>query len=627
MKLAKNSLVLYKRAPACVAETADKLTIVLPDGKSKNVRDKDVVLLHPGPLPAGWQDIEKNAPTGNPEEAWELLQGESPSLEELAELVYGHFTPTTAWLAFKLLNRSPWFKGVPDEIIVVDPAAAAARIQADQEKTESDNRWNDFFDRFKKKQIDTEKDELFLRDMELLALGKCKGSRILKTLNKTQTPENAHRTMLEYNIKPDTWNPHPLRLGIDMDIPDYPVPKFPDDSDPPRLDLTAVDAFAIDDEGNTDPDDAIAWDGEQFWVHIADAAALYPLESPQDKDARARASSLYLPETTVPMLAPKVLDRLGLGLSEISNALSYAFRLNSNLEITDFSVHLTKVRVTRLSYADADKLMDQEPFSSMKRISDAFAARRNAAGAININMPDVKIRVDDSGEIRITPLPDLPSRQLVTEAMLMAGSRAAAFCRDRNIPIPYTIQDVDAIEKQDESSPASAAASSPKATGYVAEYKRRRGMKRSRTTLECGPHAGLGLETYTRVTSPMRRYPDLLASRQIRQYLLGANLESAESVLAGLAMFESRIGSLIQAERRSNLFWKLLWLKRQPAYRPEAWLLDRLEKQGIFLIPELALETRIPLNKDMAPGTRVILKLKKVDIAESTVLFLVDKVP
>ena len=132
-------------------------------------------------------------------------------------------------------------------------------------------------------------------------------------------------------------------------------------------------------------------------------------------------------------------------------------------------------------------------------------------------------------------------------------------------------------------------------------------MKRSRTTLECAPHFGLGLPAYTRVTSPLRRYPDLIASRQIRRHIRGEPLEPPESVLAiTRAVAEARGGSLTQAERRSNLFWKLQWLARRPGWSAPACLLDRRERAGLFLIPEIALEVRVPLKTPLSPGNKLL---------------------
>ena len=631
MKPRKDSLVLYKQSPALVTSEGDKFDILLPGGKSRSVREKDVFPLHPGPVP-GYPDLEAGTPEGQPEEAWELLQGESPSLEELAELAFGEYTPSTSWAAFKLLNRSPWFTGTPDAIVVADEESVAERIRAEREKAEAEERWSDFLERFRRGKIDRNADEPFLRDLEMYALGRSKGSRILKALGKTQTPENAHRVMLAHGVKDPGWNPHPLRLDVPLDVPDYPLG---DMADADRLDLTSEEAFAIDDEGNQDPDDAVAWDGERFWVHVADAAGLIVPGSEADEAARERASSLYLPEKTVPMLPPEAARRLGLGLAETSPALSYAFIVGDDGLPTKFSVHLTTVRVTRLTYAQADERMGEEPFAAMKRITDAFRARRLAAGAVSITMPEVKIRVAAGGEVIITPLPELASRDMVTEAMLMAGSHAAEWCRERGVPVPYAVQEtaddgpppsVAAPDAAVDGTAEAAAGAPEEASDYAEQFSRRRGMKRSRTTLECGRHAGLGLEAYSRVTSPLRRYPDLIASQQIRRVLLGEEPLDADKVLQGLAAFETRSGSLVQAERRSNLFWKLRWLESRPGWTCEAVLLDRRERQGIFLIPEIALETRVALKKDIANGGRAVLALKGVDVPESSALFVIKEV-
>jgi exoribonuclease-2 len=286
MKPTKDSLVLYKQTPALVNAAGDKLDILLPGGKTRSVREKDIFPLHPGPVPR-FPELEKGAPEGQPEEAWELLQGESPSLQELAELVYGEYSPSTSWLAFKLLNRSPWFRGTPDAIEVADTETVTARIKSDQEKANAEQRWEDFLGRFQQGNIDREADEPYLRDLEMYALGRSKGSRILKAIGKTQSPENAHRIMIAKGVKDPEWNPHPLRLDVPLGIPDYSLGEMSGDDE--RLNLTGIEAFAIDDEGNQDPDDAVAWDGTRFWVHVADVSGLIPVGSDADEDARERA--------------------------------------------------------------------------------------------------------------------------------------------------------------------------------------------------------------------------------------------------------------------------------------------------------------------------------------------------
>ncbi len=104
MNIPQYSLVLYKGGPARVVAIGDKLEIELQDGRSLRVRPKDVTLLHPGPL-AGVRDLI-NPPAGEVEAACELLEGGQTTLPELAELVYGSYTPATAWAAWRLVDAA-----------------------------------------------------------------------------------------------------------------------------------------------------------------------------------------------------------------------------------------------------------------------------------------------------------------------------------------------------------------------------------------------------------------------------------------------------------------------------------------------------------------------------------------
>ena len=193
----KDSLVLYKQAPARITDIlADKIVISLPDGKEKKVRAKDISLLHPGPV-SSVKNIE--VPEGQVEEAWELLQGESPSLQEIAELCFGDFTPETAWGAFLLLNRTPYFRGSVEDITVRTAEDVEKIRREEAEKAEAEKRWSVFIEALKKGSV-PEEGQGFLTDLEQYALQKSKRSRILQDLGRTQSPENAHRLLNKLGV-------------------------------------------------------------------------------------------------------------------------------------------------------------------------------------------------------------------------------------------------------------------------------------------------------------------------------------------------------------------------------------------------------------------------------------------
>ena len=179
-------------------------------------------------------------------------------------------------------------------------------------------------------------------------------------------------------------------------------------------------------------DDAIGLEGNRLWVHIADVAALVSPGSPADIEAMARGSNIYLPSTAT--------VNLGLGLAEISPALSFGIDLGPDGTTTGFEITPSWVRVTRLTYEEAEERLDTSPLRELYQLAQSYEARRLENGAIQIDLPEVKVSVED-GCVSIRPLPALRSRDLVREAMLMTGEAVGRFALENDIPLPYTGQD------------------------------------------------------------------------------------------------------------------------------------------------------------------------------------------
>src|SRR5512136_2962593 len=114
----EGSLVLYRGRPARVRHVGDKLEIEIEGGEVAKVRPKDVTLLHPGPLRA-LRDLQP--PPGDLRTAWELLAGTQTTLPELAELIYGTYTPASAWATWQTVVDGLYFRGTPDAVAVRTP--------------------------------------------------------------------------------------------------------------------------------------------------------------------------------------------------------------------------------------------------------------------------------------------------------------------------------------------------------------------------------------------------------------------------------------------------------------------------------------------------------------------------
>jgi exoribonuclease-2 len=604
-KPVENSLVLYKSRPARVQKVTDKLVIELEGGASQRVRNKDVQLLHRGPL---YSLAELKSQTGEFEEAWELLAGETTDLAELSELIFGQYTPSTAWTTWQLIADELYFYGNPDEIKVRRREEVVRERKMRAARSAKAQQWSEFMADLRTEKV-APKNISKLSEVEALARGQSSASKILRQLGKQDTSENAHALLLKVGLWNETVNPYPARLQLTTEPPLLELPSLPDGK---RVDLTHLPSFAIDDEGNQEPDDAISLDGDRIWVHVADVAALVKPDSDLDLEARGRGAALYLPEQTVTMIPREAIQLLGLGLSDISPALSFKLALLDSGELTTLEVVPSWVRVTRLTYSEVEKQLSNEPFKRLRELAEVFREQRKANGAADIRLPEVTIRVVN-GEVIIRPMPPLQSRALVTDIMLMAGQAAARFACEQNLPFPFTTQSPPEILVQ------------PQDPATMFAYRKR--FKRSQMKSVPGPHAGLGLEFYAQVTSPLRRYLDLVAHQQLHACLRGETPLIADELMLRVGSAEAVIGEVRRAERLSNTHWKLVYLQRHPNWCGPGIVVEKRGSRATVLIPDLGLDATVYISGEIELNSEITLSVANIDLPTLTVHFQPNPMP
>ena len=615
-------LVLYKKRPARVARVGERLQIELEGGNLAKVRLKDIIVLHPGPLESLDKlhlDLE-----GEVQLAWQLLADDPQSghdLAELSELIYGTFTPNTAWKTWELVNDGLYFHGSPGEIFAHTPAEVEAERKARQEQAAEARAWEDFLIRARNNQIDLQADARYLREVEDLALGRRRESRVLRELGRSERPENAHSLLLACGYWDYTVTPYAQRLGLATSPPTIELPELVKSE---RLDLTSLESFAIDDRDNRDPDDAVSLEsyqadsqgnllGGRLWIHIADVAALVLPDSPADLEARARGATLYLPDGAVNMLPENAIRFLGLGLQEISPALSFGLELNAAGELVDIRIHPSWVRVQRLSYEIAEERLDDPPFQELNRLAMAYQVRRASNGALFIDLPETIVHVTE-GRVNIRQVQRLRSRDLVREAMLMVGEAAASYAAEHEIPFPYATQEPpDENLLPDMPPPTSQEEGQENLATYFAM---RRALKRSQVSSIPSPHAGVGLHAYSRATSPLRRYLDLVAHQQLRASQTGEKLLNSSEMLARVGASEAVTGNVNLAEALSRRHWTLVYLLQNPDWQGEAVLVEKGENRNRVIIPELALELPFQTRLDLPLNSRFLLKAQGVNLPE-----------
>jgi exoribonuclease-2 len=233
--------------------------------------------------------------------------------------------------------------------------------------------------------------------------------------------------------------------------------------------------------------------------------------------------------------------------------------------------------------------------------------RRRANKAIELDLPEVKVRVDE-GQIAIKPLPRLRSRDLVREAMLMAGEAVARYAIDHDLPLPFTTQDAPSDELPPGNTPST----------YFAT---RMMLRPSSKSTAPGAHAGLGMELYVQATSPLRRYLDLVVHQQLRAHLAGEPTLDSQMIttLIGSAAAGSR--DVRYVERQSNQHWTAVYLLQNPGWRGEGIVVEQRGQRYTVLLPDLGTETSLYARQELALDSEIELELRDVDLANLEVNF------
>ena len=625
--IAKNSVVLYKKNPALIIETTgDKFTIqycsqpATPTGKkavyaTQKVREKDFVVLSEDKASsidavlAAKADDFANAV----KEAWELLlsdeatASEEISFADVAAYALSELKADMSWAFYSALKNTFYFEEIAP--LVFKPRSESA-IDELVKKAESKGKEEElraaFIERLKKRQLDLPADSKYMVDVEALALGKSDHSKTLHDAKITETPENAHKILLDTKIWDITRNPYPVRWGLSMQSATEGLASPPDEE---RVVVEGT-SYAIDNAWSTDPDDAVAFDGTYLWVHIADPASTVKSDDKIDRIARDRGATLYIPEGASRMLSEDCLEDYALGLSEKSRALSFRILLDEKNAVADCQVFKTWVTVARLTYESADEKKDSPELAPLYEIARKNIERRNKAGAVQIELPEVHITVDsETKRVAIDTPPHPMSAIVVREMMLLAGEGAARFAFKNKIPFPFVSQESPDIP-----------AKLPE--GLAGQFALRKCMHRRSVGVTPAPHAGLGLTMYSQVTSPLRRYSDLIAHQQLRAFLDGREVLDKDTMLERVSAGDAAMSASVKAERKSNLHWTLVYLLQNPDWTGDAVCVDIMGKQAKFLIPSLAQETTIVPPHAVQLNEVIKVKAGNIDIPNLTVTFI-----
>jgi ribonuclease R len=321
-----------------------------------------------------------------------------------------------------------------------------------------------------------------------------------------------------------------------------------------REDLRSVPLVTIDGADARDFDDAVycepQGDGWRLLVAIADVSHYVRVDSPLDREARARGTSVYFPDRVVPML-PEALSN---GLCSLNPhvdrlCLVCEMQVTRGGEVTRSRFYDAVMRsAARLTYTEAaNRLVAARPrgphaelkpaLQHLNAVYEAFAGVRKQRGAIDFDMPEAKIELDERGQVRsVKAVERLVTHKLIEECMIAANVEAAKRIHKGKIPGLYRVHEGPDEGKLEELvaflrtfghkltpgklSPKEInrilAGVSGKPEEELVETVVLRSMMQARYQPGNVGHFGLALGAYAHFTSPIRRYPDLLVHRAIK---------------------------------------------------------------------------------------------------------------
>jgi len=380
-------------------------------------------------------------------------------------------------------------------------------------------------------------------------------------------------------------------------FPPHDVPEPPDD-----LPLAAAEAFSLDDVGTTEVDDAfsvarVSADEWRIGIHIAAPALGFAPGSPLDAIARERLSTAYMPGIKFTMLPEDVIARYSLDAGVERAAVSLYLTVSAaDLSIRGHHTRIERVRVAaNLRHGELARLDDALPagretglayeaaLGTLWRFAEALERRRGKA-SVNAAALDYHFRIED-GRVRIEPRRrGAPLDKLVSELMILANATWGELLAERDVAALYRVQ----------------------SSGKV------------RMSVHAEAHEGLGLACYAWMSSPLRRYVDLINQWQLVAALTARKppfARSAETLLGAMRAFEVTAARLDEHQQAMEHYWCLRWLVQESVAEIDA----EVVREGLVRLQGMPLTARVPSLPALAPGALVRLAVEGVDLLECTV--------
>jgi ribonuclease R len=372
--------------------------------------------------------------------------------------------------------------------------------------------------------------------------------KVVKVLPEVDEPRFEIQMIVEEHSLPKRFPPHVLKEA--EEFPDAVHTRG-------RVDCRNLLTVTIDGEDAKDFDDAISIsrtkDGFVLYVHIADVSHYVKWDSKIDLEARQRGTSVYFPGSVIPMLPERLSNNL-CSLVPHKDRLTFTVELHINRSGTvtkkDFYPSVIKSN-ERMTYTSVKKILTDidhherrryayllEDLEMMEELYNILKEKKISQGSLDFDLPEPDILLDIQGAPEaVIKAERYMSHMIIEEFMIAANEAVASHLESLDVPSIYRIHEKPDNAKLDELKPIFKALGYEtkksggsafrsilnKAKGTAEEYMLNilllRSLKQAKYSTENVGHFGLASKSYTHFTSPIRRYPDLVVHRILKEVI------------------------------------------------------------------------------------------------------------